>query len=438
MQPSAPPATPPDWRRPIATATGRLLTAGAVLPSEPGVFRDITEIAFVSHTSGCYLSASREDRLYALTGIAAESERITVVPLTPAGAPTTAAQPSAYALLTAGAQLIAVHGSEVTAEDNSLTDASRFHLVPIGDGRVWLRQGDATFLTVRADGAVVPRSDPSDEGATWWPLRQLVLGQVMRKYAMELNGTQVALWCPFAPGWLSATPLGPLGITGGDVSSNVRKLAYWELFTLIVVDASESTVALRSSHGTLLSAHPDGRFAANKREVGVWETLRLLEDDTGRVALRTMHGTFVSARNPARVDSVGPYAGETELWVLVAGEVARRRYWDSDPTVRESLERERQLGNGSSGGSSGSGAAAPPGSGPAGAAARVASRAAAIQAAAAARLATVGGRVRDAAAEVRSAITSFVSPVADAGTAAAASPSTASGGAAAPAPTSSS
>jgi hypothetical protein len=408
MRPSAPPATAPDWRRPIIAATGRAPTAEAVLPSAPGVFRDITEVAFVSHTSGCFLSASREDRLYALTGIAAESERITVVPLSPPGAQYTAAQPPGYALMTASAQLIAVHGDTITADDDALTDASRFHIVPIGDGRVWLRQGAATFLTVRADGAVVAKSDPADEAATWWPLRRLVLGQVMRKYAMELSGTQVALWCPAARGWLSATPLGPLGITGGDVSSGCRKLAYWEVFTLIVVDASESTVALRSSHGTLLSAHPDGRFAANKREVGVWETLRLLEDETGRVALRTSHGTFVSARDPGRVDAVGPYAGESELWVLLAGEVAKRRYWDSDPTVRESLERERQLGNAppGSGGGGGAGLAGVAG----GAGARVAARAAAVQAAAAARLATVGSRVLGAAAEVRTAITSFVSP----------------------------
>lgn len=313
----------PAWKRPLFNNKS--------LAARTTGLSSIAEVAFISHANGNFLTASHEG-IYTFTSVAQDTERITVIPIVDG-------QPEPlYALMTASAKLISVRNGALQSSDDTASQAAMFSLVPTSDGRMLIKHGADQYLTVRIDGLVVLQSSPDDPAAAWWPVRSLVLGTTLRHFALEhLHQTKVALWSPYGKGWVNATPLGgPFGMSGGDVNSRVQHLMVWEQFTLECVDKEASKVALKSTHGTYLSANPSGRLAADKKEVGIWEQFSLLEDDEGRVALKSSHNGFVSAREE-KMDAKAAIAGDSELFVLVAGAFAEARYLSSNPLVIETL-----------------------------------------------------------------------------------------------------
>ena len=334
--------TPPQWRRSAASGQQQNIAR----PLSFGRFTDISEIAFVAHCNGCFLSASADNRVFASFGVLQEPERITVISVRQGADPL-------YALMTSKARLIAVHDGLVTCQDDSVSIAAAFQLVSTGDGRFWIRQGDENYLTLRADCTVIVGHDPENEASTWWPIQDLTVGMCMRTYAVhQMHNQKVALWLPAAKGWMTANPLSTFSLSGGEVTSRAQRLLFWEEFTLLVMDRDKSEVALLTAHKTFISAQPSGKLSADKKDVGVWERFTLLEDDGGRVALRSAHGGFASAREE-RMDAKPSVAGPNELFMLLAFDIAKRRYWEKSPLVIETLQGASTGGPSGGGGSGG-------------------------------------------------------------------------------------
>lgn len=346
-----PPYPVPEWKRAAPKPAA---------PRAPMAARRhdaVTELGYLSHATGAFLSATPDNGVFCLAGVALDAERLTLIPLPPqdddAAAPHPPSPHPRVALMASSAHLLAVRpGGWVAADAGAVTPESVFVELPVGDGRVWLRHGARGYLSVRAHDGLVCVTDAPDNSATFWPVPRLVLGMATRRHALRaLHKQAVALWAPGdsdggGGGWVTARPLGPLGLGGGDVVHGTQQLLGWELFKLEVLDGAASAVALRSDHGTYLSPQPGGGLRADRTVVGVWERMTLLEDDEGRVALRTCHGpsgggTFVSARGGAGgggpVDAAATAVGPRELFVLVSGHVATQRYHGASPLLEEAL-----------------------------------------------------------------------------------------------------
>lgn len=363
----------------------------------------IVEIGFISDEIGSLLSATREDGLFALSGVLQEPERLTLVTTEPA--------PNAgYALLTSSAHLVGIRDEYISAAYEQLSDSTRFAIEHTGDGRVWIKHTDSReYLALRADGRVGVTGVSHVAAALWWPVPRPIIGMLLRSHALEaFNGQKVALWHSLADGgWVTATPRGPMGLTGGEVKRGTAKLGGWELFTLEVRSVQSSTVALRTAHDTYVSVTPQGKVLADKWEVGVWETLTVCEDAQGRVAFRSQHGTFISSVN-APLEAKSPVAGPHEMFTLLSGEVATQRYLDGSPLIESELVGRPQ----------GMGSAGAPVSPPhADAAPGLSFRAARL-----AQVRESAAMVRAKAEQLAGAIHSFITTVPESGTASAAAP----------------
>jgi len=123
------------------------------------------------------------------------------------------------------------------------------------------------------------------------------------------------------------------------VKCEAQKLIVWELFTLLVVDASRREVSLQSSHQKFLCAEPSGTLVADRDGRGGWETFRLVsvggsgvDRSPAVVALQCAHEfRFVTAEKPARLTATSKKVGPAERFTLLDGVVARRVYGDTRP-----------------------------------------------------------------------------------------------------------
>jgi hypothetical protein len=76
------------------------------------------------------------------------------------------------------------------------------------------------------------------------------------------------------------------------VNANRGQVGPWEKWTVGVNGGS--TISLKSAHGALLSAQPNGTLEANRPAVGPWEQFHVVLGQKG-IGLKTAHNTFLCA-----------------------------------------------------------------------------------------------------------------------------------------------
>ena len=211
---------------------------------------------------------------------------------------------------------------------------------PHGKEAVWMASGNDADLRLAAecaDGTVQYLAAPPGEAgsgqmAFLTPTAPRVGLRLCNIPVMGLlspeqlrSNSQVALFCPGdGGGWLSASAPVFMGLGSGSLSLEGAIDGTKSVFTLTVMPSppGHMVITLLSGHGKYLSPAPSGAAMADKKEVGVWEQLRVEGGrHQGTVNLGTCHGTYLGLRGSG-VDSCATSPAGCRPWLLMDPRVA--------------------------------------------------------------------------------------------------------------------
>lgn len=195
---------------------------------------------------------------------------------------------------------------------------TRCHVVVSTDKK----EGDAPLACIGRSG---------EGGASLaFVLSPLLASTNVRWTMTQMNEKLVSLWGGEDLGFIGAHPMKLFNL-GGEVKSREHKLGEWQCFTVVVLNARHNLIALRSSHGFYLCADREGKMVANRKVADAWETFELIQVDSSSVALRTSHGTIVSLHGGADVIHKSCIISDSERLVLFCGASAKAQYYSSNP-----------------------------------------------------------------------------------------------------------
>jgi hypothetical protein len=197
------------------------------------------------------------------------------------------------------------------------------------------------YLAAAPDGAVAPAPDRHVFTLAPQPLLAAVTAAWVASPAFD--GRAVSVWGGPDRGWVCPHP--PKMFGGGEVKSRVPRMGQWELFHVRLTDPAARRVALRSVHDRWLCVTPDGGLVCDKKEVGMWEQLALVQADALGVALvsRAHHGgrpMFVCAEDERMHARAGGHGPATRFLLFDAAE-ARKHYHDTNPSFRLPPEKTK-------------------------------------------------------------------------------------------------